>query len=182
VHLIRLLRTKMRARWLRILVLAFAAGVTLVPLSLLIERDLGLLPVFSALLLLTLLLVLWDDGKEPGPPGMRRPPTGTVVVPEVQHSVLKRQPSPRGPLMELAAFVVELTELNGEITRLCQRVAFPASAAAGRGARRRRIGDEVLPPLPLLLTPPQAWPPGRAWDDRVRPTDLPRLARSDWPR
>ena len=157
MNVIHLLHTKMQARWLRILLLAFGVGIALLPLAVLLLRDVDLLPVFSALLVLTLLLVLWEEGIQPHAQSARLPPTRAVAAPQDQR---ESHPLTAGPSVEqLAAFLSELTVLDDEITRLCERLALVASAPAPQGARLRPVAD-VAPPQPLLLEGPNVLPSG----------------------
>ncbi len=140
-----LLRVKIESRGVRTALLAIGVGVASLPLAAFLLRDVWLLPAFAALLVATVILVLWGESSEPDivpldvplgekpkwpsvderpPPARRRPAIG-LALPR------------RGRAFATALAVMdEMAALNHQILWLCDRISSPGPARALPAHRR----------------------------------------------
>lgn len=142
VLMVLLLRTKVRARWLRSILLAGGVGVAVLPLAAFLLRDVVLLPVFAALVATTVLLVLWGERSEPETAPVSRPPSPPTAeerpsAASDSRCIIDGQPPAARPhAEELLAIVHGLAVLNDGIIRLCELLTLLAPAPAGPEGRR----------------------------------------------
>lgn len=135
------LRTKLVTPWLRAWLLALGVAVAALPLAAILLQDVRLLPVFLALMVSTVVLVLWGEG-QPAPEAPQRPaaPAGPATPPARSYA----EPTPvdgqrevaLSPAGRLVTILQELAALNSDIIRLCERLSQLDSAAASPAGHR----------------------------------------------
>ena len=141
ILMVFLLRLRMPLRGPRVALLALGVGVAALPLAAFLLQDLRLLPAFAALLAAAVLLVHWGDRAEPEPTAAAGwPPAvpseeGPPRVAEAPRAAVKRWRAPARPAAALAV-LQELSALNHEIIRHCERLSPPGPAPASPGYRR----------------------------------------------
>ena len=133
-----LLRVKLESRGVRTALLALGVGVASLPLAAFLLRDVWLLPAFAALLVGTVILVLWEESGEPdiapldGP--LEEAPTWPSVEerprPARSRPAVRRARPRRGRAFATALAVMdEMAALNHQILWLCDRISTgPARA------------------------------------------------------
>ena len=152
--MVLLLRTKAAVRWVRTLLLAVGVGVAVLPLGAFLLRDAKIIPLFAALVVAMVVLVLWEDRSEPEPesepgrtaarPGIGSPPSapsrGETPLPATSPgaSVQRPQPAARPAAQGALAVLREVAALNDQVIRFCERLA--------------RL--DPAPPSPTHRTPP----------------------------
>jgi hypothetical protein len=141
VLMVFLLRVKMRSRGIRTALLAIGVGVASLPLAAFLLRDVWLLPAFAALLVATVVLVLWEEASEPDTVALgETPPWPTVEErpPPARSRPAVGRALPRGRRAAATALAVmdEMAALNHEILWLCDRLSSPGPARALPAHRR----------------------------------------------
>ena len=150
--MVLLLRTKAAVRWVRTLLLAVGVGVAVLPLGAFLLRDAQIIPLFAALVVAMVVLVLWEDRSEPEPepgrtaalPGIGPPPSapsrGETPPPATSPgtSIQRPQPAARPAAQGALAVLREVAALNDQVIRFCERLA--------------RL--DPAPPSPTHRTPP----------------------------
>lgn len=141
ILMVLLLRTKMKERWLRSLLLAGGVGVATLPLAAFLLGDVRVLPAFAVLVVVTALLVLRGERGE-GEAAPARPPPAPIAeagLPPATHvrpSGAGPQPTARPSAGAVLAVLDELAALNNGIIRHCELLTSLGSAPAS--PRRRR--------------------------------------------
>lgn len=152
--MVLLLRTKAEVRWIRTMLLAVGVGVAVLPLGAFLLRDAKIIPLFAVLVVAMVVLVLWEDRSEPdmeseaeqtaARPGIGPPPSAPSregsLPPATSPgtSVRRPQPAARPATQGALAVLGEVTALNDQVIRFCERLA--------------RL--DPAPPSPTHRTPP----------------------------
>ena len=152
--MVLLLRTKAAVRWVRTLLLAVGVGVAVLPLGAFLLRDAKIIPLFAALVVAMVVLVLWGDHSEPEPeseagrtrtrsdigPPPSAPSRGETPPPATSPgtSIQRPQPAARPAAQGALAVLREVAALNDQVIRFCERLA--------------RL--DPAPPSPTHRTPP----------------------------
>ena len=152
--MVLLLRTKAEVRWIRTVLLAVGVGVAALPLGAFLLRDAKIIPLFAALVVAMVVLVLWEDRSEPHPATEPRP---TGAEPDIG-------PAPSAPSREAA---LSSATGPGRSVQRPQRAADPATQGTLAVLRDvAALTDEVIrfrerlarldptPPSPTHRTPP----------------------------
>ncbi len=137
--MVLLLRTKAAVRWIRTLLLAVGVGVAVLPLGAFLLRDAKIIPLFAALVVAMVVLVLWEDRSEPEPesergptaahPGIGPPPSAPsrekTLPPATSPgtSVQRLRPAPRPATQGALAVLGDVAALNDRVIRFCERLA-----------------------------------------------------------
>ena len=156
--MVLLLRTKADVRWVRTLLLAGGVGVAMLPLGAFLLRDAKIIPLFAALVVAMVVLVLWGDrselepelepesepGRTPGRSGIGPPPSApareATLPPATSPGTSVRYPQAAGrpPAQEVLAVLREVATLSDQVIRFCELLT--------------RL--DPAPPSPTHRTPP----------------------------
>ena len=133
-------RLKVKNRRLRVALLLVGIAVALVPLVTVVVKDLQFLPVFSALIATTALLMLWGGGGEP-----RAAPAPSSPHPLAEAALRGGAPAPFPPHPLAAEAGVSGTSVSGT-----SEVRGPAPVAERSPLAKRPPSQHILTMLHVL--------------------------------